>query len=148
MVWWQWGVAFCMVAFVAASVCFVRFLLYTHALLRLGETSIDRLQRQALRTAKESEKMIEASVLLIDDLQQKLEALDAWFQAANEAGEAVRRATRSVSVISQTVEDTVQEAKRAVHTRQDAVNDLMEWTMRGITLASRFQASRQPKTKE
>ncbi|WP_159881401.1 DUF948 domain-containing protein [Paenibacillus puerhi] len=137
-----------MVAFVASSICFVRFLLYTHALLRLGESSIDRLQRQALRTARESEKMIEASVLLIEDLQQKLDALDAWFQAANEAGEAVRRATRSVSMISQTVEDTVQEARRAVHTRQDAVSDLMEWTMRGLTLASRFQPSKPSKTKE
>ncbi|MED4602530.1 DUF948 domain-containing protein [Paenibacillus validus] len=146
--WWQWGLAFCMVAFLAVSVTFIRFLLYTHALLRLGESSIDRLQKQALHTVQESERVIEASVTLIDDLQHKLDTVDAWFQAANETGEAVRRVTRSIGVISQTVEDTVLEAKRAVHSRQDTVNELIEWTMAGLAIASRFQASRQSKSKE
>jgi len=147
-VWWQYGVALCMAAFLIVAVYGIRLLRRADAALQQAEAALQAVQRQVTHTAGESERLIRASTALVEEVQVKLAAADAWFKAANETGEAMNRVSRSVKVMSQTVEHSVLEARRAVHNNQDTVNDLMELTTAGIHLWHRLQAYKRSKSKE
>ncbi|CAG7625801.1 hypothetical protein PAESOLCIP111_02764 [Paenibacillus solanacearum] len=146
--WWQYGVALCMAAFLIVTVYGIRLLRRADAALQQAEAALQAVQRQVTHTAGESERLFRASTALVEEVQVKLAAADAWFKAANETGEAMNRVSRSVKVMSQTVEHSVLEARRAVHNNQDTVNDLMELTTAGIHLWHRLQAYKRSKSKE
>jgi len=146
--WWQYGIAVCMVAFLILTLYGIRLLRRADAALKQAEAALREVQQQVTQTTGESERLFKASTVLVEDLQGKLNAADAWFKAANETGEAMNRVSRSVKVMSQTVEHSVLEARRAVHNNQDTVNDLMELTTAGIHLWHRLQACKRSKSKE
>ncbi|TVY06700.1 DUF948 domain-containing protein [Paenibacillus cremeus] len=146
--WWQIGLGLCMLAFLLLVVYAVKLLRSADAAMKQADQALRSMQLQIQQTTAESERLLKASTLVAEDLRSKLAAADAWFRAANESGEAITSVSRSVKSMSKTVEDTVQEARRAVHSNQDTVNDVMELTTAGLHLWHRWQAYRQSKAKE
>ncbi|WP_281885947.1 DUF948 domain-containing protein [Paenibacillus sp. YYML68] len=146
--WWQWGLAVCMIAFIAVAVSVIRFLFHAQSAMKRTETSLLALQHDAHRAVAESVRTLETSAAILGNVKRKLEATDAWFEAASETGEAVRSIIRTVDQLTQAVEATVTDAKKAVQERQDTFSGALECSAAVFSLISRIQASRPTKTKE
>ncbi|KEQ25778.1 DUF948 domain-containing protein [Paenibacillus tyrfis] len=146
--WWQWGVAACIFAFLVLIGLAIRFAYLAILALRRAETALDTMQQQVRQTAESTESLLLVSTEVMRDLQGKMQAVDAWFAAAEETGEAVQRVSRIVKSVSQSIESTALEARKALHSHRDTANDLMELTASGLQLWHRLQASRPMKSKE
>ncbi|KZE80634.1 hypothetical protein AV654_11895 [Paenibacillus elgii] len=146
--WWQWGAAACILAFLVLIGLAIRFAYLAILALRHAETALDTMQQQVRQTAESTESLLLVSTEVMRDLQGKMQAVDAWFAAAEETGEAVQRVSRIVNSASLAIENTALEARKALHSHRDAANDLMELTAAGLQLWHRLQASRPMKSKE
>ncbi|UUZ80057.1 hypothetical protein LJK88_34450 [Paenibacillus sp. P26] len=125
---------------------------YTVRLLRTAQEKLEqagvlmeRMQEQMQSTVSESQRFMERSSVLLQDVQTKLRALDRLFAAMDSAGEAAARVSRSIQAISKSVEDSVLEARKAVHSDQETVNDLTQLTTAGMNLWHRWQANKMSK---
>ncbi len=146
--WWQWGAAICIIAFLVLIGLAIRFAYMAILALRHAETVLDSMQQQVRQTAESTECLVLVSTEVMRDLQGKMQAVDAWFAAAEESGEAVQRVSRSVKAVSLSIENTALEARKALHSHRDTANDLLELTAAGLQLWHRLQASRLMKSKE
>lgn len=148
--WWQWGVAACIFAFLVLIGLAIRFAYLAIRALRHAETALDTVQQQVRQTTESTESLLRVSTEVMQDLQGKMQAVDAWFVAAEETGEAVQRVSRIVKSVSLSIESTALEARKALHSHshRDTANDLMELTAAGLQLWHRLQASRPMKSKE
>ncbi|WP_426452254.1 DUF948 domain-containing protein [Paenibacillus sp. S-38] len=146
--WWQWGLGLCMLAFVVLAACAVRLMRDAGMSMRRTVEVLEDVQQQVKRSGEESERLLRASTAVVEELQQRVQAADLWFEAAAEAGTAVKRLSRSMQTAAASVEQTVQEAQRALGSSRDTVGDMVELTTAGLHLWQRWQASRQAKSKE
>lgn len=146
--WWQWGLLLCMLAFLVFVYFATRLMRTATAALKRSEMTLDFMQEQVRRTAEESERLLKVSTEVMQELQEKMRTVDAWFTAANETGEAMNRMSRSVKAVSLAVEDTVGEARRAVLSHRETAKDLMELMSAGIHLWHRLKASKPNQSKE
>ncbi|MDO3678468.1 DUF948 domain-containing protein [Paenibacillus ehimensis] len=146
--WWQWGAAVCIFAFLVLIGLAIRLAYLAIRALRHAETALDTMQQQVRQTTESTESLLRVSTEVMQDLQGKMQAVDAWFAAAEETGEAVRRVSRIVKAVSLSIESTALEARKALHSHQDTANDLMELTAAGLHLWHRLQASRPMKSEE
>lgn len=146
--WWQWGLLLCMLAFLLFVFFATRLIQTAAEALKRSEKMLECMQEQVRRTTQESERLLEVSTQVMEEVQDKLRTVDNWFTAANETGEAVKRMSRSVKAVSLAVEDTVLEARRAVLKHRDTANDLIELMTAGLHLWHRLQASKSNQTKE
>ncbi|MCZ8518104.1 MULTISPECIES: DUF948 domain-containing protein [Paenibacillus] len=146
--WWQWGLGLCMLAFVGLAVCAVRLMRDAGVSLRRTVEVLEEVQAQVKRSGEESERLLQASTVVVEDLHQRMRAADPWIEAAAEAGTAVKRLSRSVEAASAAVEQTVQAAQHTLSQSRDTVGDMVELTTAGLHLWQRWQASRQAKAKE
>lgn len=146
--WWQTGLMVGTLLFLILAGYAIRLLRTANAALRRADAALETMQVQVQNTATESEQLIRLSIELVQDLQAKLRVLDTWFDAAKEAGEAVHLVSRSVTSVSQTLEKTVLEAHKALHSSQETVNDVKRLTTAGLHLWQRWIAFRQSKKEE
>ncbi|MDQ1909869.1 DUF948 domain-containing protein [Paenibacillus sp. GD4] len=142
---WQICIGVSAAAFLVVSFYLVRLLRTAQSKLERADQALHEMERHLAQTTTESMQLIRLSTTLLEDLQGKLQATDRFFDAVEETGETVNRVSQSVQLLSQTVTDTVLEARRSVHNGQRTVNDLMELTTTGMQLWNRLQSYRQAK---
>nr|WP_280875042.1 MULTISPECIES: DUF948 domain-containing protein [unclassified Paenibacillus] len=138
----------CILAFLLFVFFAIRLVRTATAALKRSEMTLDFMQEQVRRTTEESERLLKVSTEVMQEVQEKMRMVDAWFTAANETGEAVNRMSRSVKAVSLAVEDTVGEARRAVLNHRETAKDLVELMSAGLHLWHRLQASKPNQSKE
>lgn len=129
-------------AIVILTVGALRLMRSCRGTLAQTEAWLAQSQQELREAAGELRRLTAQSNRLLLDVEHKLEALDACFEAAGRTGESAGRLARSVQTVAETVEETVLEARRAVHSRQNTANELMEFASTGAALWHRLQAFR------
>lgn len=144
--WWQIGLGAAALAFIALAGFAIRFLHAAQQTLIRSEAMLQQAQEQWNGTMQESQRLIRQSMVHMEEMRAKIREFERLFAAVQETGDAAYRVSRSVKAVSRTVEETLEEARRAVHNRREAVSELMEFTAAGMQLWQRWQSWRQTKS--
>jgi len=142
---WQIGVTVASVAFTVLAGFFVFVLLESRRTMRHAQETLSRIEEKLEKATEESLRTIRVSREVLEDVQRRLKATDGFVAAMEQTGDAARKLSHSVKLVSRTLSDTVLETRETLHSRQDTVKDVIELATTAIQLWQRWQAQKPSK---
>ncbi|TDF95793.1 DUF948 domain-containing protein [Paenibacillus piri] len=139
---WQIGVLAASIAVVVVACFMIPTVWEARKTMKETRSTLSQLQVKLEQTAEESNRLIRLTHQAVSDVHNNIKAADSFVEAVEQTGEAARRVSGTVKLVSQSLSDTLLEARSSMHHRQDTVRDLLELTSISMQLWQRWQTSK------